>query len=67
MSTCPIKEHELETVRLMADGKTADEIAKIAGLTKWAIQRRIGRMLVETGAVNSTNLVAISLRNKWVQ
>lgn len=63
----PLRDIDIETLRWMADGKTAAEIAEITGLTKWGVQTRISRMMGSTGAANAPGLVAMAFRNGWIQ
>lgn len=63
---CPLHPRQIETVRWLADGKSADEIAEIMGIAYNTAITNIKRSKDDVGAVNSTSLVAMALRNGWI-
>lgn len=66
-SECPLTSEQIEVVRWQSHGKTYSEIAEIMGISPKAAIRRIERAWRATGTFNKTGLVAMALRNGWIQ
>jgi len=66
-SPCPLNTKQLEAVQWLANGKTADEIGTITGITKFAVQKRLQLAKEIVGVGKDTALVAIALRHGWIQ
>ena len=63
----PMKPHELETLMLMSDGKTAEEIGIITGRSRNTIVARIEMMKAKANVCKDTALVAKAIRSGWIQ
>jgi len=59
-------EKELEVIRLSAKGKNAEQIGKGIFLAKRSVETYRKRMLDRTGCKNMMELVAMALRNGWI-
>lgn len=62
----PSQRH-IETIRWMAEGKTAAEISVILGRHQRTIEKRIFTAKKVAGVYKDTALVAVALRNGWIQ
>jgi len=58
---------QLEVIALLADGKKLHEIAEILGISRYTVGRHVTDAFERTGAANSSGLVAMALRNKWIE
>ncbi len=65
--TCPLTPRQLECVKLLADGKTYDEIAIIIETTRFNVMAALQRARNSAEAYNSAALVAKALRKGWIQ
>lgn len=63
---CPLTPAQINVVKWLADGKTAQDIADIEGVGIKGVQSHISRALVAAGAAKSTSLVAMALRKGWI-
>jgi DNA-binding CsgD family transcriptional regulator len=63
----PLSASQLEAVRWLSHGKHADEIGMIMGKTKYAVQVLIRDARATVNAATSSSLVAMALRNGWIQ
>lgn len=64
--SCPLTGIELECVRMIADGKTAEEVAAAVYRAKPSIDSRLRNARRVTGCRTSTELVATALRKGWI-
>lgn len=60
-------EEEKRLVQLLSDGKKVDEIVEIEKSERWYIGEKLMRMRQKFGVKNSTQMVALFLRNKIIQ
>lgn len=67
MSKCPLSSKQLEVVRFLADGKTQTEIAIITKRARNTITRYVQRCHTNSGTFTMHGLVAMALRNGWIQ
>jgi len=58
---------ETEVVKWMADGKTADEIGTILGISGHTVKTLIIHARARLDVVNCTHLVAFSFRQGWLE
>jgi len=65
--TPKLTQKDIETLLLMADGKTVPEIALITGLHFRSVESRVARIKQKVGVYSGTHLVATALRNGWIQ
>jgi len=56
-----------ELVQFRANGKGYKEIAQLTGLSLQLIWARLYRLRKKLGALDDCNLVAIALRNSWIE
>lgn len=61
-STLALAEKEIRTLRLLADGRTLDEAAAEAGLSRETIKTQSSSCVAKLGARNITHAVAIAIR-----
>ncbi|QEP29890.1 hypothetical protein HYP99_gp103 [Sinorhizobium phage ort11] len=66
-SECPLTEPQLEVIRWFSYGKTYEDIASILNCTVKAVNRRMERAWQSTGTFNKTALVAMALRQGWIE
>jgi len=59
-------EEEKRLVQLLSDGKKVDEIVEIEKSERWYIGEKLMRMRQKFGVKNSTQMVALFLRNKII-
>lgn len=64
---CPLTLRQIQIVKLMADGKSASEMAAIIGLSRYTINFYIADALRSAGTPKATGLVAMSLRKGWIE
>lgn len=64
---CPLTPKQLEIIEKLADGKTANQIAKSQGRSRNTVNRHISLAFDRTGAPNTPALVAVSIRNGWIK
>lgn len=62
-----LSDKEIQTIKLVADGKTAAEIGQILGLSRWTVQSRLTAIKDKAGVYKETALVATAIRNGWIQ
>lgn len=62
-----ITPREREIVRWMAEGKTADEIGTILGISGHTVKTLVAHARMRLDVVNSTHLVAFAFRQGWVE
>lgn len=63
---CPLTNEQIEVVRWLSYGKTYSEAADFIGISIKAAKRRVERAWLVTGTFNKTALVAMALRQKWI-
>lgn len=63
---CPLARRQLETVKWLADGKTADETAELMGISTNTVNNYITAAKDRTGSSRGVSLVAMALRNGWI-
>lgn len=66
MNSCPLTEKQIDIVKLVADGKTNEEIAIVLGISSRAVARRIERAWHATFTFNRTQLACAALRQGWI-
>ena len=66
LTDCPLSPKDVEIVRWASWGKTTGETAEIIGLTHASVRTRMFRAVEKCGAVNATSLVAMAIRNNWI-
>lgn len=64
---CPLTTREIEIVRHLAEGRTAKDIGKKIGLTHFSINERIKTARRVVGAHNTPHLMAMALRQGWIE
>jgi DNA-binding NarL/FixJ family response regulator len=57
---------ERDVVRLVADGRTNDEIGAALGVTTRTVEARLGRIFERTGAQSRTELATRAIREGWL-
>ncbi len=63
---CPLSRRELEVLRWTADGKTADEIGEILGVTPRTVNFHIAQMMSVLGVPNKTAIVSKAMLMGWM-
>lgn len=65
---CPMNPKQLQTVQLLADGRTIEEIANIMGASHQTTRSRVryAKRYANATSGQSTELVAIAIRNGWI-
>lgn len=58
---------QLEVIELLSHGKKIKQIAYILGITFHTTKRHMSDAFERTGAVNSSQLVAMALRKGWIE
>lgn len=66
MNRCPLRKRELETVRWLSFGKTAQETAELMKISIHTVNHNIMSALNRTGANKATGLVGRALREGWI-
>lgn len=66
MSDAPLTPRQIEVVQLMADGKSAEEIGGILGLSYNTINSYVAKAFDATGTHKASGLVAMCLRRGWI-
>lgn len=64
---CPLQRRELETVRWLSLGKTAQETADLMRISIHTVNHNIMRSLDKTGTHRATGLVGRALREGWIE
>ncbi|KRD56501.1 helix-turn-helix transcriptional regulator [Ensifer sp. Root278] len=64
---CPLAARELETVKWLSLGKTAEEAATIMGISIHTVNRNIINAMSKAGASKATGLVGLALRSGWIE
>lgn len=64
---CPLGARELETVKWLSLGRTAEETASIMEISIHTINRNIINAMSKTGACKATGLVGLALRSGWIE
>lgn len=67
MKPCPLSSRQIEILGWQSQGKTSVETAAILGLSPRSIESHTLRAKNVTGAATLTALVAMALRNGWMQ
>ena len=62
-----LKPMEIETLMLMADGKTIQEIGLITCRSKFTIMKRIEKLKNKAGVSKETALMASAFRRGWIE
>lgn len=63
---CPFTGRQLEVIKWLSLGKTAADIAEILGRAKTTVESHAEQSRRVIGVANATSLVAMSLRNGWI-
>ena len=58
---------ETEVVRLVADGRTNDEIGQALGITTKAVEGHLGRVFARAGIQSRTELAVRAVREGWIE
>ncbi len=66
-TSCPLGNRELETVKWLSLGKTAEEAAAIMGISIHTVNRNIINAMSKAGACKATGLVGLALRSGWIE
>lgn len=64
---CPLARRELETVRWLSLGKTAQEAADIMRISIHTVNHNIISAMHKTGAHKATGLVGMAMREGWIE
>ena len=64
---CPLGRRELETVRWLSLGKTAQEAADIMGISIHTANHNVARAMIKTGTSKASGLVGMALREGWIE
>jgi DNA-binding NarL/FixJ family response regulator len=64
--TIPLSPREREILRLLADGKTNDEIGKVLHISPHTVRTHLRRAMKKLEADNRTQAVAIALRESFI-
>jgi DNA-binding CsgD family transcriptional regulator len=65
-SPCPLGRRELETVRWLSNGKTAQETAELMSISVHTVNRNVTNSKDRTGTSKTVSLVAMALREGWI-
>lgn len=63
----PLTPQQKEVVEWLSHGKTFGEIAIILDVSYKAVTRRMERVWINTGTSNRHGIVAMALRNHWIE
>jgi DNA-binding NarL/FixJ family response regulator len=66
-STPTLTEREAEVVRLVADGKSNDEIGRVLDVSSKTVESHIGRIFARTGIQSRTELASRAIREGWLE
>lgn len=66
VTPCPLRRRELETVRWLSLGKTAQETADLMRISVHTVNHNIMQSLDKTGTYRATGLVGRALREGWI-
>lgn len=64
---CPLGRRELETVRWLSLGKTAQETADLMRISVHTVNHNVMKALDRTGTRKATGLVGKALREGWIE
>jgi DNA-binding NarL/FixJ family response regulator len=64
---CPLSPIELDVLRQYAEGHDNEGAARVLGRKLATVQSVGKRMLVKSATANRVQLVAVALRNGWIQ
>jgi DNA-binding NarL/FixJ family response regulator len=67
MSECPLPQQLTEIVSMMADGKSAKQIAGEKAWSPWTAQTYIATAKKLAGVSKDTALVAKAIRGGWIE
>jgi DNA-binding NarL/FixJ family response regulator len=65
-STPTLTEREIEVVRLVADGRSNDEIGRALDVSSKTVESHLGRIFLRTGVQSRTELAARAIREGWL-
>ena len=61
-----LKAREAEVVRLVADGRTNEEVGVAMGVTSKTVEAHLGRIFERTGVQSRTELATRAIREGWL-
>ncbi|KQV31128.1 helix-turn-helix transcriptional regulator [Rhizobium sp. Root1204] len=64
---CPLSARQLEVIKWLSFGKSAEEIGIIMGIKRRTAQAHLAQAKDAIGAGKNTALVATALREGWIQ
>lgn len=64
---CPLGIRQLEILRWLSLGKSADETAVIMGISTHTVNDYMGKAMRKAGMNKATGLVGMALREGWIQ
>lgn len=64
---CPFNRSELKVVQLLANGALAKDAAYLMGVTIWTVNNYTQEAKMKVKAKTIGHLVAISLRQRWIE
>lgn len=64
---CPFRESELKLLEELATGTMVKQAAHVLGRSEWTINRQISDMKRVSGKQTTAGIVAMAIRQGWIQ
>lgn len=62
-----LTDSQVETIRMLSEGISQEEIAKLEGVSRDAVKKRVERIRIRLNVKNTTEIVAYSIRNSIIK